>query len=373
MNRKKYDALDSLIQLSQNKGYVLFEDIMNCADEFDLSIQDVDWLSSAIVTREILVYDEAPPTNTVNDSDEYDDFAQTDYDAIFDRVIELSPLMEPFINDVRKIIPPQYRESARLKYQVLEENEYARQRMIEMHLRVAVRIALQRAEAYDLDIDETIGDACVGLINAVDKYDPETSGPFSSYVSYWIFQNIAREQVTRRPLVYYPVHTKEQYYTMYPILKERGCVDCPEWYGCPKVTDMICEKLECTEKKAQDIVAAFSPIDSLDLILENINVCEKQDDYEQKNDMACLYSENMYEDVEIKLLQEDIRKMVGSLKKREREVICARYGLDDGRGKTLDEVGQMSGVTRERIRQIESKALRKLLLSAKKANLDVYL
>ncbi len=373
MNRKKCDALDSLIQLSENKGYLLFEDIMNSADEFDLPIQDVDWISSAIVTRGILVYDEAPLTNTVNIPDEYDDFAQTDYDAIFDRVIELSPLMEPFINDVRKIIPPQYREINRLKYQVLEGNEYARQRMIEMYLRVAVRIALQRAESYDLDICETIGDACVGMISAVDKYNPDTSQPFSAYASYSILNNIIREQGTRRPLIYYPAHEKEQYNTMYPILKERGCMDCPEWYGCRKVTDMICEKLDCMEDKAHDIITAFTPIDSLDLLLENINVCEKQDNYEQKNDMSFLYSENIYEDIEIKCLQKDVRKLVESLKKREKEVICARYGLDDGREKTLSEVSHMYGLTRERIRQIEVKALRKLLPLAQNEHLDAYL
>ncbi len=224
MNQGRNEALASLIQLSQSKGYLLFDDILNCTENFDLSIQDVNWLSNEIVIRGTIVYDEKPVSNITDDPDEYDDYAQTDYEAIFNKVIELSPSLEPFIEEVRQIVPPQFKEISKLKYQVVEGNQYARNRLIEMHIRVAVRIALQRAEAYDLDIEETIGDACVGLISAVEKYDPDTSGPFSSYASAWIFQNVTREQATQRPLVYYPTHKKEQFFKMYPILKEYGCV-----------------------------------------------------------------------------------------------------------------------------------------------------
>lgn len=80
--------------------------------------------------------------------------------------------------------------------------------MIEMHLRIALRIALQRSETYDMDLEDAIGYACIGLIIAVDKYDPDTSGPFSSYATLWILQNISREQSTQRKLVYYPVHKR---------------------------------------------------------------------------------------------------------------------------------------------------------------------
>lgn len=86
------------------------------------------------------------------DNDEYDDFAQSDYEAVYTKIIELSPSLEPFVNDVRNIIPPQRQEINQLKYQIVDGNDYARSRMIEMHLRIALKLALQRAEAFDMDI-----------------------------------------------------------------------------------------------------------------------------------------------------------------------------------------------------------------------------
>lgn len=216
-------ALANLIQLSSEKGFLVFDDIYDEADKWFLSIRDVDYLSSSIVTRGIIVYDEAPVTDAAGSSeDEYDDYAQRDYEAVFNRVIELDSDLKDFINAVRAIVPPQAREMDQLKYQVQEENLYARERVIQMYLRFAVRIALQRAETYDCEISDTIQEALIGLVTAVDKYDPDSSGPFGSYASLWILQNIGRAQATQRPAVYYPVHKKEGYFTMYPILKENG-------------------------------------------------------------------------------------------------------------------------------------------------------
>ena len=143
------------------------------------------------------------------------------------------------IDEIRLIRPPQFRELSGIIYQAKEGNEYARNRIVEMHLRMAVRIGLQRAEQYDADLVDCIGDACVGLHTAVERYDPDTSGPFGSYASLRMLQNISREQKTQRPDVYYPVHKKEQYYTMYPILRNRGCTACDKVWVCRKVRDWL--------------------------------------------------------------------------------------------------------------------------------------
>ena len=189
----RQDAYAYLLNLATQQGYVTFDNIIDAADRWELPINEVDWLSNSITTRGILVYDEAQEkANRVNDDDEYSDYAQSDYEAVFKMVVELEPSLKPFIDEIKMIRPPQFRELSGIIYQAKEGNECARNRIVEMHLRIAFRIGLQRAEQYDADLVDFIGDACVGLLTAVDRYDPYTSGPFDSYASLWMLQNISR-------------------------------------------------------------------------------------------------------------------------------------------------------------------------------------
>lgn len=360
------NALVNLIKLSSEKGFLVFDDIYDAADNWALSIKDIDYLSSSIISRGILVYDEAPVTNAADSSDkDYDDYAQRDYDVVFDKVIELDPGLEAFITTVRNIIPPQAREMDRLKYQVQEGNLYARERVIQMHLRFAVRIALQRAEVFGCEIADILQEACIGLITAVDRYDPDSSGSFGSYASLWILQNICRTQETQRPTIYYPVHKKEGYFTMYPILKEQGYLDTEEIWTDQEVRKLIQNKLGCNTDQAEDIIKQSMSIESLDdvykMFLQNMEENEKQEGVfcDRSADVFCWY-DDYYEKIEQELLRKNLEELIKELRSREQEIIRARYGFNDSAEKTLEEVGHMIGVSRERIRQIESKAMKKL-------------
>lgn len=371
-------ALSNLIQLSSEKGFLVFDDIYDVADKWDLSIRDVDYLSSSIATRGILVYDEDPISNTTCSSkDGYDDYAQRDYEVVFNRVVELDPGLENFINVVRAVIPPQVREMDQLKYQVQEGNVYARERVIQMHLRLAVRIALQRSEIYDCEIADTLQEACIGLVTAVDKYVPDSGSSFMSYASLWILQNIERTQPTQKSTVYYPAYKKEEYFTMYPILKKDGYLDSDIWID-QDVRRLIQERLDCGINQVEDIIQQSMPFESLDTIyevfLKNIESDEIQDNvFDNNNSDAFYWNDVGYEEIEQRALRETLESLMHELKKREQEILKARYGFEDGVEKTLEEIGQSFGVTRERIRQIEAKAIKKLSNPTKKKKLEVFL
>lgn len=352
----RQEALTYLLKQAEDQGYVTFDNIMDCADANSLPIKDFDWLSSAITTRGILVYDEAPINRTTltQNEDEYDDYAQSDYDSVYDRIIELDDSLEQFVEKVRKIVPPQRRELDTLKYQALEGNQHARERMVEMHLRIALRIALQRAETYDMDIVDAVGEACAGLVTAVDRYDPDSNGAFGSYAGMWILQNISRRQSTSRSHVYYPVHKKESFFTSYPILKEMGYIDYPNEFEISDVVNELLLKTDLSEEQIFDALVATIPFDSLEGLFE--------DDAEEVSEILDLLicEEDVESQVAEILMKEAIGYVLETLTDREQRVLILRFGFDGGEARTLEEVGSMFNVTRERIRQIESKAITKL-------------
>lgn len=374
-------AYESLIALADSQGYVTFDDIMDYADEYSLPIQDFDWLSNSITTRGVLVYSEAPSYSASSEDDEFDDFAQSDYDAVYNRIIELSPSLDPFVSFVRTVIPPQRGEIRQLSYQIIDGNTYARERMIEMHLRLALRVGLQRAEAYDMDIEDAIGYACIGLVTAVDKYDPDTSGAFASYAALWILQNISREQSTQRSLIYYPVHRKENYFTMYPLLKTHGCIGCDELKNCAEANSIVREKIGCSADEAKRILEQMVPDDRIEDILAQYtdqNDEELPEGIDIGEMLSCMSAETFItsEDamtaIQTRARQETVASTLSKLTPREEKVLRLRYGFD-GLERTLEEVGAEFNVTRERIRQIEAKALRKLRHHSKAKHLKEYL
>ena len=361
----RQEALQQLLDLATAKGYVTFDDVFDCGTKFGLSIGDFDWLSESITTRNVIFYENEPDAVSTND-DDVDDYAQADYEQTFMAVAKMEPGLKQLIDDIRNIIPPQRGEVGRLKYQVKEGNAHARQRMIEMYLRVAIRIAFARARDYDLDLEATIGDAFAGLITAVDRYDPDHSGPFVSYASLWIYQNITREQTVRNTLIYYPVHRKEIYFSVYPMLKKYGCVDCDALETCPKARQMIADKAGTKDAIIEDVITAILEPLAFEIIAKQERRCDYI--YESTGEKVFFPGERiLHEDfdeveetIDILVQADEIASILNEMPPRTQEILRGRLGLDD-REYTLEELGQRFSLTRERVRQIEAKGMRQLV------------
>ena len=347
----RYKALSVLIDKAKQFGFILFDDIMDECGRFDLSIQDVDWVSNQIVTLNIIVRDEMPETES-ND-DDFFDFAQFDYDSVYRRIVEINPSLEDFIESVKIIIPPQPREFSKLKYQLFDGNIYARKRCIEMHLRIVLKIALRRYEQFGGELENYISDGIIGLIYSVDKYNPYKNGAFSSYASWWIINVIQRQQTTKNPLLYFPAHTKEDYFSVFE-KEQMATDDFSNPYERNGIETLIYEKYQ-TGEISKELIAAFQTYESIESLMET--------DVEEKwVETNRLYSceIDIYEEVEKHERRQRIETALSNLNEREREVIKMRNGFYENRVFSLEEIGMKFGVTRERIRQIEDKALQKL-------------
>lgn len=372
---RRQEALLQLLDLAAAKGYVTFDDVFDCGTRYELSIGDFDWLSESVTTRNIIVYESEPTTK--DESDDVDDFAQSDYEETFQSIINVEPNLKPLIEEVRNIIPPQRGEVGRLKYQVKEGNQHARQRMIEMYMRVALRIAYARSRDYDTDLEATIGDAFVGLIYAVDKYDPDHSGPFVSYVSMWIYQNITREQSTQSPNIYFPVHRKELYFSVYPKLKAYGCTKCEQLQECQKVRQMIMKKTAADKDATEDMIMAILPMLPIHKLVKEVrrsdHIYETTGEKVSFPGEASLYYSDgeMLDTISSDHHMNRLEKVLDEMPERMRIILRGRLGFD-GTERTLEELGQQFGLTRERIRQIEKKGMHKLEVAEKTFRTQLY-
>ncbi len=391
-NDERNKALEILIEVANARGYLTFDEIIDCAERHSLSFGDFDWLAKTVAQRNIIIYEKDPKQirgegstqekTEETDSIEYDDYSRLDYEEIYDEVIAMNNGLVPFISKIRSITPPQRGEVIRLIYQAKEGNPHARTRMIGMYLRLAVRIALQRAKAYDLDIEDTIGDACIGLVNAIDKYDPNVNGAFASYASFQIFGALQRRQSVSNSLIYYPMHMKEKLFTIYPFLKEKGCLECSKFLNCRNAIYYVEEEFFLYNyHEIKELFIGSLPALALDSI---IRIAYQYDDEEcDFNDLEVRrlenelvhYIGNTEQEAIIRVDKAMFRKKLSEITKelswREKEVLELRFGINDGYERTLEEVGQHFGVTRERIRQIEAKALRRLRTKIYKSDISL--
>lgn len=264
-------------------------------------------------------------------------------------------LLGHYLRDIGKHKLLSAEEEQELAKRVSEGDEAARREFIESNLRLVVSIA-KKYKGYGLSLDDLIQEGNIGLMNAVKRYDYTRGFRLSTYAIYWIKQAITRAIANSSHTIKLPVHVNEAIFKV-----NRAEQELEQRLGRAPTLEEVSEHTEIPLEKLNRIKTVGRASVSLDAPIGEDGDGDMGD---VLADMNAKTPQELYETAEVSA---QLAAVLGTLSPREQIVILLRYGLADGVSRTLEDVGLMFGVTRERIRQIECKALRKLR-SPKRAN-----
>ncbi|MCY9513419.1 RNA polymerase sigma factor RpoD [Paenibacillus apiarius] len=273
---------------------------------------------------------------------------QQEYDLTLPPGIKLDDPVRMYLKEIGRVPLLSAEEEIELALRIAQGDEEAKQRLAEANLRLVVSIA-RRYIGRGMMLLDLIQEGNMGLMKAVDKFDYTKGFKFSTYATWWIRQAITRSIADQARTIRIPVHMVETINKLNRItkqlLQELGREPLPEEIA--KEMELSTEKVREIMKIGQDPVSIETPIGE-----ENDS---NLGDFIIDREALAPADAAAYE-----LLKEQLKDVLDTLTEREENVLRLRFGLDDGRTRTLEEVGHVFGVTRERIRQIEAKALRKL-------------
>ena len=298
------------------------------------------------------------------DVDDLKEVEELKLDEITDNSFEGISVDDPvrmYLREIGKIPLLSYEKELELAKRILNNDEEAKQELAEANLRLVVSIAKKYVGRGMLFLD-LIQEGNMGLIKAVEKFDYTKGFKFSTYATWWIRQAITRAIADQARTIRIPVHMVETINrlirTSRHLLQQLGREPTPEEIA--KEMDMSVEKVMEIQKIAQDPVSLETPIGEED--------DSHLGDFIQDEDSLAPHDAASYT-----LLREQLEEVMNTLTPREAKVLKLRFGLEDGKARTLEEVGKEFDVTRERIRQIEAKALRKLRHPSRSKKLRDYM
>jgi len=342
----KYETiLEELYNLYNENGYITYDEALKCFLKYELPLKAVDSITDHLLSIGI-IFKNGDELN--NNEDEIIDRTRTNYENIFSRCIRKCPDLKYLIEYVKNINPPQKREWNLLLPQAQNGNLYARNRLFDMYLRVVIKIALRYSINSNYEIEDLIQEGAMGLLQAIKAYNFSKHGSFVSYMAFWISQYISRAISDLSRTIRIPVHMLEKLDLIEKAIKILKS-DSTEKITIPK----IAEKCKIPEELVQNI---------LRYQIKTISI----EDFISIDDGYCSYDIEYFEEYQIDdsleeySLRNILYNMIKMLSEKEANVLYLRYGLYNGKLKTLEEVGDILGLTRERIRQIENRAIEKI-------------
>ncbi|MBQ2042157.1 MAG: RNA polymerase sigma factor RpoD [Firmicutes bacterium] len=366
---KKLEQLGNFLDKAKKDGIVSEYEIDELVTEYELDQSSKEAIIETLETSGVEIttaqteepFDLLDIDDAEEDLEELVDEVEAENFEDIEKTMSIDDPVRMYLKEIGKVPLLSADEELELAKRMETGDEAAKQRLCEANLRLVVSIA-KRYVGRGMQFLDLIQEGNLGLIKAVDKFDWRKGFKFSTYATWWIRQAITRSIADQARTIRIPVHMVEtinkQIRVTRQLLQELGRDPSPEEIA--KEMDMPVEKVREISKIAQEPVSLETPIGEEED--SHLGDFIPDEDVPSPADAAAF-----------SMLKDQLNEVLATLTDREQEVLRLRFGLDDGRQRTLEEVGQQFNVTRERIRQIEAKALRKLRHPNRSRRLKDYL
>ena len=370
---KKQELLNTLLERArQSKNKLTYSAVADVLEATDLDKNQMDDIYEALMSKDIEIVSETEPDDfdiLLNDEVELtedpdlimDEPQDVDLEATLPKGIAVDDPVRMYLKEIGKVPLLSADEEIELAKRMEQGDEEAKKRLCEANLRLVVSIAKRYVGRGMLFLD-LIQEGNLGLIKAVDKFDYTKGYKFSTYATWWIRQAITRSIADQARTIRIPVHMVETINKLIRVSRQ-----LLQTYGREPSPEEIAEEMGISVDKVREIQKIAQEPVSLET-----PIGEEEDshlgDFIPDEDVPA-----PAEAAAFSMLKEQLVEVLETLTEREQKVLKLRFGLDDGRARTLEEVGKEFDVTRERIRQIEAKALRKLRHPSRSKKLKDYL
>lgn len=355
------EGVKELIEKGKKRGVLTYNEIMDSLQGTELTPEQIDDIYEKLANMGIEVVQEITDLEPMDSAPLESPPEEAEVDLSIPEGVGIDDPVRMYLKEIGRVPLLTPEEEVVLAKLMEEGEEEAKRRLAEANLRLVVSIAKRYVGRGMLFLD-LIQEGNLGLIKAVEKFDYRKGYKFSTYATWWIRQAITRAIADQARTIRIPVHMVETINKLIRVqrqlLQELGREPSPDEIA--KEMNISEDKVREIQKIAQEPVSLETPIGEE----EDSHLGDFIEDHDARAPA---------EEASFTLLREQLDEVLKTLTDREQRVLRLRFGLDDGRARTLEEVGQKFGVTRERIRQIEAKTLRKLRHPSRSKKLKDYL